>query len=1473
MRKRLNVRFALILLASVAVLGTCSHFLHAYQVRRNAGAMLALADRAERDDPPQLEQAADYLGRYLTLNPDDAAALSRYGLLLADEKLATTGRAKVRARAVLEKVLYREPNNHDVRRRVARLSMDVGQYAAARDDIEQKLLKNDPKAKDDGQLALWLGLCYEFTGEYAKAREWYEKARQRPPKDVEAYGLLAFLIRTHPDQVVTAADKNDRERASEVPKRLADQIINDMVNTNDRSPRAHLIRAQYLNQYDRADKPEDQPKKDVAVAADVARALKLAPNDADALGMAVEVALKQRDAAANGTGDATAVQAAVDQTRAGLQGGIKLQPKEPRLYDALARLEHGAGRPDAALAALAEGLKQLPNQKELLWDEANILSQLGKKAEAQAAIARLAKAGYPADALDVLRARLAAADEHWHEAAALLEDAVPKLIGRAPQGVAEGMLAVLIRQGDLLLARCYEQQADTERAYDTYSRLVTRDPRSTAGQLGVATALWGRGQHDEALDRFRQALVLPDAPPAAWVTYARLVFQRALETNTLERNREVDRAIEQAENVLKKVQSSPSPEIAILRAEVRAVNKDFDGARAALLEKYGDPKDRPVSVWIALAALEERRGQPAAALAVLDDAGRACGDAVNLRLARAQYLIAHDRAAARPALAVLEQGLDKFPAADRHRLLRGLSDAYRAAGDLGEAARLRRQLAGDQGWDLSSYVALFNLAAQTENDVDMGQWAAKIKEVEGETGPLGYYAQANVLIARAKKVLTDLQRPDFWTHMTEARSQLTEAAKRRPKWSLVALSEGRLDELVAARNQLERRDGEAAGYRKTALEKYRKAIDQGVYDPAVIRRAIDLLAAEQRYPEAYALFAKIPDRVQMPAELRRTYAELALRANRVQEAVDLARAAVPVGSKDYRDQMWLGRLLWAANRLDEADKAFAAALDLAETAPDAWAARVRFLAFTGQQDKARAELEAGRRRLKGAIGSLALAVGYEVLGQRDAAGELYRAAATAAPDDPDTLRGAAAFAVRSNRPKEAVGMLQKLTGLPGRPPEVVAADKRLYALALALAGNNPAAAASAQKQLNTDEVQDQRMLAILFATQTTERQQRAAAEILEGLIDRNVATPDDYFLAGQLYEMLGDRKKARAKFDALLELPGERTAAQLHRIARGLLVLDRDRDAARPVVGKLQAVAPQAFPTFEVTARLYKLQDRMPDAVELLTRAARADPKVSGAAARLLEEFNKPADAEVVYREAANRPEAPAGALALADFLARQKKFPEALDQCDQAWATADPVLVADVCLQALSQAPAEPRRYDQVDARLQAALTKAPDRAELLVAQATLRNFQGRYADAIDLYRRALAKDGRNITALNNLACLLILTGGRGPAAEEAVQRAEEAAKILGDDPSLLDTKAMAYLSRGTGKDFEQAVADLKKVTTATPASATAFFHLAQAYARSGHKQEAAKAWEEAKKLGLDPKGLHPLERPGYEELKKQLN
>jgi len=75
--------------------------------------------------------------------------------------------------------------------------------------------------------------------------------------------------------------------------------------------------------------------------------------------------------------------------------------------------------------------------------------------------------------------------------------------------------------------------------------------------------------------------------------------------------------------------------------------------------------------WIALSVIEERGGQPARALPILDQAARRLGDRVGFCLARAGYWKRHPGDDARKELAALRDKAQAYKAEDRHRLLEG----------------------------------------------------------------------------------------------------------------------------------------------------------------------------------------------------------------------------------------------------------------------------------------------------------------------------------------------------------------------------------------------------------------------------------------------------------------------------------------------------------------------------------------------------------------------------------------------------------------------------------------------------------------------------------------------------------------------------------------------------------------------------------------------------------------------------------
>src|SRR5262249_20261286 len=103
MKRKLNSKLLLGVSLGIVFFAVFVSLLHGYQMRGNGRVLLEQASRAQEEG--DLERAADHLQRYLGYQPADTAVLQRYALLLADEKLAATPRARVRALEVLEQVL------------------------------------------------------------------------------------------------------------------------------------------------------------------------------------------------------------------------------------------------------------------------------------------------------------------------------------------------------------------------------------------------------------------------------------------------------------------------------------------------------------------------------------------------------------------------------------------------------------------------------------------------------------------------------------------------------------------------------------------------------------------------------------------------------------------------------------------------------------------------------------------------------------------------------------------------------------------------------------------------------------------------------------------------------------------------------------------------------------------------------------------------------------------------------------------------------------------------------------------------------------------------------------------------------------------------------------------------------------------------------------------------------------------------
>ena len=303
-----------------------------------------------------------------------------------------------------------------------------------------------------------------------------------------------------------------------------------------------------------------------------------------------------------------------------------------------------------------------------------------------------------------------------------------------------------------------------------------------------------------------------------------------------------------------------------------------------------------------------------------------------------------------------------------------------------------------------------------------------------------------------------------------------------------------------------------------------------------------------------------------------------------------------------------------------------------------------------------------------------------------------------------------------------------------------------------------------------------------------------------------------------------------------------------------------ETDEAAGWLARLEKQDPGSLRTVEIQARLLKAKGRGDEAAALLVAHAQGRADDVGRVALLLDQLGQAA-AEEMYRRHAAESRQPGSVLALAEYLGRHGRVPEALDLCERTWLTCPPEAVATISVAVLRAGRADGGQCQRVERRIREALGQRPGGASVFVALGEVLDLQGRYADAVTAYRQALQRDSHNVLALNNLAWLLALHADR---AAEGLEMINRAIAVTGPVADLLDTRAVVYLLLGQAN---AAVQDLESAAAEAP-SAVQYFHLAQAHQLAKNRRAAGDALQKAKAAGLREASLHPLERPAYDRL-----
>ena len=1071
------------------------------------------------------------MGWYIRLNPDDVNVLQRLGLLLADR--AQDGGTAGQAFSKLESVLRLDPNRKDVRRRLVDVALMIGRFSDAREHLRDFLLKQSP---DDPELLELMGRCQAAMSDEGQAVETFKKVIEFAPKQVDAYPRLAGVLRYQLSR----------------PKE-ADQWMEKLVKVNPDSFKAHLLRGSYLKNID----ANDEALKESLIA------LKLAPKEGDELRDALWLAAQ-----------CSAAKEKYDDARNYAQQGIKLFPGNVVLYTTLADVELRSGQREKAVEVLDQGLKATHDDPQLLWAKANLLIDTNKIPEAQKTIADLQATGYPKGLIEYLLARIELVQGRWLPARVGFENARGTLT----------MWPNLLKQVDFWIGQCYGQLNNNDQQLAAYRRALKLDPFYTPARNGLIEALMASGQLDDALNEYSDLAKMGKVSSAGLIPWARMLILRNLRVDPAARNWEpVNKLLDEAEKA-----TPESSQIPVLRAEILVAQDRAEDA-GKLLANVREKDPKKAEIWSVMASLAQRQGNWDAAEKVLDEAEKASGDTVDVRVARAQYLIRRYAADAKDRVRALAENTAKWTDAQRLQLCGGLLSAALQIDDTEFAKKLCRQIADKEPNNVQVRVLMFEQALRAENDAELEQTLKEIERVAGR-GSFWLYGQAVRLSLKAKN---DNEKSDEL--QAQALRYLAQAQELRTNWSRIPLLMGSIYDQQGKTNQ--------------ALRNYQDAIDLGERNPGAIRRAVQLLFQKQQYADADKLLRQL-ERQQMPfsPELNRAGAEVALRQGDYNRALALAKKTAAEDSKDYQSHLWLGQMLGvlssqakaqgaqkeADELMAEAEKSLRRAVEVEPKNAATWVSLIQFLAANDRASEAEKGIEEAQKDIPEKQAALALAQCYEAVEKPDDAQKSYEAALSATPKDPFVVRAVADFYYRNSKPIPAEALLRRIIDgkVDAQESDVIWARRQLASIFASRGGyqNIQKARTLIEENLTAAEgsAYDRRAKVTLDAADPLRSRRDQAIQGLEKLIESQVATPDDCLNLAQMYLAVGDWQKAS---NLLRDLVAKHGGEPRFLAAYIRALLDhKETTTAQTYLRKLERIAPTHYVTVSLNAEVLFLK-------------------------------------------------------------------------------------------------------------------------------------------------------------------------------------------------------------------------------------------------------------------------------------------
>ncbi|MHB0956102.1 MAG: tetratricopeptide repeat protein [Pirellulaceae bacterium] len=1057
-----NLRLVL-WLAGILLVGAVSvHYLHRYQVRRNAGVYLTLAtkeDSVARDESRELperiraiEDALQHYRRYLALDPHNVQARADYGKLLSSPFVGDYAKAYFQFERVLragpkdpkdnEEVQHLTKLQNEIRRLQVGMAMGIRRYS---DAIAHLRILLEQAENKDGELLEQLAKCEMRTGKYDLALSTFDNAIKNAPDRLSAYAYKAQLQR---DRVRDPAAVN--------------ATIEQMITANPQNPDAYLIRAQFLIG-DRD--PLGEKERLVQATADCAKALELKPDHGDGLALAATCAEMNNK---------------LDEARELLRKSIEVQPGVPQRYLQLARVETRAAADtatalDAGLAIIREGIAAVPEKTrniDLRWKLADMLLDKRPKSpdeeqELKQLLADLKTEQPNAPLIAFLVARQLMVDEKWTEARQVLEGARAGLGERSEQR----------SRAERMLGLCYARLGDNDLRLAAVREVLDADPTDINARRDYAEALSNVGQVTEAMRQYDQVLETLRAQGASIsVDLYKRIYELGLAA-TLRQPRG-QRNMAKLQDLLNAIETAAPNDpwvpirratMAQIQASAAARQSDGDAQAPTAVEGVaaeGQPAEQAAatakeileaactkmpneqSLWMARLDVARRQEKSDEVDALLSEIETRFGDTVGLRIAKARVLMARKGQEGVPELKALTENLGQIATvSERFQLFAQLADLCVAAGMPTEGLAYGQQAADLVPNNVPIRLTLLQMAQRAKNVKAAQQLLSEIEHIE-QGGATTLYSQARYEMTRyaanaektanlkaAYEELRQAAEPDQaavevahakWKEsetqdtaaLRAARDKLLQAARRRANWTLVPLLLGQIAELQNDEN--------------AALAHYRRAIELGSREPTITVKVANILRRRGRTDDADEVLRKLEEQGMAETwEVAWLASQISAEREDYVRALEKVEIPIAAGIESSVFHLFKGSVLGRQRQWQAARESIQAAIQLDPTNDAGYRAMIELLtdeakeiSSLAQDDPTKTELANAKRAEAEKVLALAaenvasdrraqtIALCRDLLGQPAEAVKEFEAAIEQAPDEPGLLEAAARFYLR-----------------------------------------------------------------------------------------------------------------------------------------------------------------------------------------------------------------------------------------------------------------------------------------------------------------------------------------------------------------------------------------------------------------------------------------------------------------------------